>query len=640
MTASQGKKTLKVVLVGQPNVGKSCLLNALVGPCVTISNYPGTTVETTQAKREIGGTSFIFVDSPGTYSLSDRSEDERATKHALLSNDMDVAVIVLDACSLERGLYFALQVIESGVKTVIAMNFIEDAIEKGITIEYDRLGRLLGVPVVPFNPFTKRGLDDLIDEIRNASRLRSATIDVLYDDHIESVISMLIEEGLDISLPTRFVALRILEEDKDFLHLVNKTTMKRITDKISKDCLRITEDIARMRYGTASFLATQGTKIIHRETRKKEVIDSLRIDKWLLHRFGGPAFTLLFFSALFYTLLVVGGAIQCLLMTVSEDLIALIPVDGGFLTQMLIDGLTGVTAGVAMALPYVFLFYIILGLTEDIGLLPRFVVNVQRTLRFFHIPERGFISLMLGLGCTVPAVTSTRIIRERDQRVRLIFLYAFVPCSSRLGIILGVVAFYGGDRLVLPLFATLGIAALFWLLIMRILSKDKLDPILLELPTYRRPMISNIAHKSWLRMREFVVVVIPLLILGGVMYSLIDQLGGTAVLIGPFAFVTEGLLGLPAETIIPILFGFVQKDLTGAMLVSVLGGDVAAVMTPLQMFTFGVVTSIGIPCMIVLPAMSREIGWKNTFVIFVTTGLFSLVVASTAWRIALLFGFT
>ncbi len=640
MTASQGKKTLKVVLVGQPNVGKSCLLNALVGPCVTISNYPGTTVETTQAKREIGGTSFIFVDSPGTYSLSDRSEDERATKHALLSNDMDVAVIVLDACSLERGLYFALQVIESGVKTVIAMNFIEDAIEKGITIEYDRLGRLLGVPVVPFNPFTKRGLDNLIDEIRNASRLQSATIDVLYDDHIESVISMLIEEGLDISLPTRFVALRILEEDKDFLHLVNKTTMKRITDKISKDCLRITEDIARMRYGTASFLATQGTKIIHRETRKKEVIDSLRIDRWLLHRFGGPAFTLLFFSALFYTLLVVGGAIQCLLMTVSEDLIALIPVDGGFLTQMLIDGLTGVTAGVAMALPYVFLFYIILGLTEDIGLLPRFVVNVQRTLRFFHIPERGFISLMLGLGCTVPAVTSTRIIRERDQRVRLIFLYAFVPCSSRLGIILGVVAFYGGDRLVLPLFATLGIAALFWLLIMRILSKDKLDPILLELPTYRRPMISNIAHKSWLRMREFVVVVIPLLILGGVMYSLIDQLGGTAVLIGPFAFVTEGLLGLPAETIIPILFGFVQKDLTGAMLVSVLGGDVAAVMTPLQMFTFGVVTSIGIPCMIVLPAMSREIGWKNTFVIFVTTGLFSLVVASTAWRIALLFGFT
>jgi ferrous iron transport protein B len=327
-------------------------------------------------------------------------------------------------------------------------------------------------------------------------------------------------------------------------------------------------------------------------------------------------------------------------MTASEDLIALIPADGGFLTQVLIDGLTGVTAGIAMALPYVFLFYIILGLTEDIGLLPRFVVNVQRTLRFFHIPERGFISLMLGLGCTVPAVTSTRIMRECDQRVRLIFLYAFVPCSSRLGIILGVVAFYGGDRLVLPLFATLGMAALFWLLIMRMLSKDELDPILLELPAYRRPMISNVAHKSWLRMREFVVVVIPLLILGGVAYSLIVQLGVTAALIGPFAFVTEGLLGLPAETIIPILFGFVQKDLTGAMLVSVLGGDVAAVMTPLQLFTFGVVTSIGIPCMIVLPAMAREIGWKNTFVIFATTSLFSLAVASTVWRIALLFGFT
>ncbi|MCK4568242.1 MAG: 50S ribosome-binding GTPase, partial [Candidatus Thorarchaeota archaeon] len=181
MTLHISNDGLKVLLVGQPNVGKSCLLNAIVGPTVTISNYPGTTVETIQAEKVIQNVPFTFVDSPGIYTLNDSSEDERATKQALLSVDTDVAVIVLDACSLERGLYFALQILESGTKNVIAINFIEDALKKGIIINYETLSRLLCVPVVPFNPFTKRGVDELIDRIINVEKTESDVFSVVYD---------------------------------------------------------------------------------------------------------------------------------------------------------------------------------------------------------------------------------------------------------------------------------------------------------------------------------------------------------------------------------------------------------------------------------------------------------------------------
>jgi ferrous iron transport protein B len=630
---------LKVLLVGQPNVGKSCLLNALVGPVTTISNYPGTTVETTQAEKVIHDVAFSFIDSPGIYTLNDSSEDERATKEALLSSDTDVAVIVLDANSLERGLNFALQILESGTKCVVAINFIEDAQKKGIVVNNKILSRLLGVPVVPFNPFTGRGLDNLVQEIIEVSKTNQDVFDVLYTDYIEDALVTVITKELDTPYPERFVALRILEGDDDFVSIISEDILVEFRSNLEQNHQDLAEDIMQMRWGTASFLATQGTRVTPIDGKNGNVNRSLKIDELLLHRFWGPVLTLVFFAGLFYVLLILGGQVEEFIIVLSEEFIAQIPTDGSFLSQLLIDGLTGVSAGIAIALPYVFLFYIILGFTEDIGLLPRFVVNLQRALRFFKIPERGFICLMLGLGCTVPAASSTRIVNKHEQRVRLIFLFAFVPCSSRIGILFGIVAYYGGGELLRPLFGILGLAMLGMLVAMRSFFHDKLEPILLELPVYRRPMLSNVLHKSWLRMKAFAVVVIPLLIVGGVVYSFFAQIGLASAVIAPFAIITEGLLGLPRETIVPILFGFIQKDLTGAMLISSLGSDITTLMTPLQILTFGLVTTIGIPCIIVLPTMYREIGLKDTLIVFLSMIILSLVISSLAWRVLALFGF-
>ncbi|MEA1957765.1 MAG: FeoB small GTPase domain-containing protein, partial [Euryarchaeota archaeon] len=154
---------LRIILVGQPNVGKSCLLNALVGPEVIVSNYPGTTVEVTTAEKTVAGEEMVFLDSPGIYSISDRSEEEKVTEKALFEEEIDGAIIIADSVSLERSLYLAFQVLEAEIPVVIALNFVESAEKKGIRIAHKKLSEILGAPVIPLNPLKKWGIDELVN---------------------------------------------------------------------------------------------------------------------------------------------------------------------------------------------------------------------------------------------------------------------------------------------------------------------------------------------------------------------------------------------------------------------------------------------------------------------------------------------
>jgi len=156
-------QNLKILLIGQPNVGKSSLLNSLVGSKVIVSNYPGTTVEVTRAKKIIGGTKIEFDDTPGIYSISDRSEEEKVAERALFEDNIDGAIILADAVSLERSLYLVFQVLEAKIPVIIALNFVESAEKKGILIDYKKLAKLLSVPVIPINPLKKSGIKELID---------------------------------------------------------------------------------------------------------------------------------------------------------------------------------------------------------------------------------------------------------------------------------------------------------------------------------------------------------------------------------------------------------------------------------------------------------------------------------------------
>jgi ferrous iron transport protein B len=623
-------KNLKILLIGQPNVGKSSLLNALVGPRVTVSNYPGTTVEITKAKKNFNKTKIEFVDTPGIYSISDRSEEEKVTERALFEEEADGVIVIADATSLERSLYMALQILEAQIPTVLALNFVEDAEKKGIKIDYEKLKSVLHIPVVPLNPLTKKGIDKLVDSVAKIKKISKRAFTLEYDDHIESAIDKISSQMKETSMPSRFTAIRILEGDEDFFKfLKDKRIITEVRESLEEHP-KVAEDIAITRYGTASFVAEKVTRIIPLEKEKKLQEE---IDRVLLHRIWGPLTTGLFLLAIFGMLLYLGNLIQGVLTGLTESLLSsLTTAEHSIFTMVLVNSLTGIALGVSIALPYVFLFYLLLGLLEDIGFLSRFTVNTEIFLKKLGLPGKSFIPLALGLGCTAPATRATRVLSSEKVQIHTASLFAFVPCSSRIAIIMGIVGFYGGVKLAISVFATSFVAGLVWAFGIKKAIQIKSEPLLLELPPYRKPLIKNVFAKSWIRMKDFVYIVIPLLALGGIAYGILDISGLTYIVLEPLSPITTWL-GLPTVTIIPIIFGFLQKDLTGAMLLSVLGSETSSVLTLLQIYTFGVATTIGIPCMIALGMLIKEFGFKRAIVLTMTSIVYGFLFAGLAWRI-------
>ena len=616
-------------------MGKSSLLNALVGPKVVVSNYPGTTVEVTQAEKVFDNTRIKLVDTPGIYSISDRSEEEKVTEKALFEEQVDGVVIIADASSLERSLYLVLQILEAEIPAIIALNFVEEAEKKGIKIDSEKLGKLLNIPVVPINPLTKRGISDLVDSLFRIKE-EIEVFRVEYDDHVEKAISEISSQIKENSIPKRFIAIRVLEEDRDFYrYLKNKRIIEEVKEGLTEHP-RVAEDVSITRYGTASFIAEKVTQIVRIKAEKTSQIQE-KVDNIFLHKIWGPFITFLFLLTVFGILLYLGNLMQDFLMGLTESFSSSFGMEEhSIIVMVLVQGLTGVVAGVSIALPYVFLFYLFLGLLEDVGLLSRFVVNAERFLKKLGLPGKAFIPLALGLGCTVPAVRATRILASEKEQFRTASLFAFVPCSSRIAIIMGVVGFYGGVTLSFSVLATSLVAGLIWILVIQKVIHVKSEHLLLELPPYRKPLIKNVLAKSWIRMKDFVYIVIPLLALGGVTYGVLDILGLTEVLVKPFSPISAWL-GLPDVTIIPLIFGFLQKDLTGAMLLSVLGSEVSSALTTVQIYTFGVAATIGIPCIIAFGMLSKEFGFKRAILLVVTSIGYGILFAGLAWRAILFF---
>jgi len=630
-------QSIKVLLVGQPNVGKSSLLNAMVGPKVIVSNYPGTTVEIIKAKKIFEGTRIEFEDTPGIYSISDRSEEEKVTEKALFEEDIDGAIILADAVSLERSLYLVFQIIEAGVPVVVGLNFIESAEKKGIVIDYGKLSKLLGVPVVPINPLKRKGINELLRAFLKIKGTRVEPFTVKYDDDIENAI-----DGISCQvsgrLPKRFVSVRILEEDKDYYKYLKDI---KIIDKARENLEnhpKVAWDISITRYGTAAFIAEKITTLVKIDEASKNMED--KIDRLLLHRIWGPIITGLSFAGIFGVLLYFGGWIQEVLMGFAEEsIIPALNLGEGFIGVVVEAGLTGVMAGISIALPYVFLFYIIFTLIEDSGLLSRFVINMERFLRKLDLPGKAIIPLALGLGCTVPGARATRILSCDKERFYTTSLFTAIPCSSRIAIIMGIVGHFGGKLLAVYVLISLLVAlVIFGYLMKKVMKIEKREILheLPELPPYRMPSIRNILSKSWIRMKTFVYVVIPFLVFGAILYSGLDILGVTRAIVKPLSPLMWWL-GLPDVAIIPWLFSYLQKDLSLAMLFSVLGTRIAEVLSPVQIYTFGIATTVGIPCMIATGMIWKEFGARKAITLTVVSAVYGILFAGIASRVVSLF---
>ena len=621
----------KVLLVGQPNVGKSSMLNVLTGAHVDVSNYPGTTVEIGKARGTFNGIEYEFIDTPGIYNLYPSSLEEEVTERALLELDYDFVVVVIDATAVERGLVFLLSVMELGVPIIIAFNFWEEAREKGIVIDYEGLEEELGVPVVRVNPLKLSGVRELVSKLNSPRRPR---FKVKYDDHIEEAITVAGDcIPANSKLDRRGLAVRLIEGDPLVWELYGCMEAKRAREglvRIGHDPYR---DIEVTRSGMALELAKRYVKVVKRPKTPISKLDELFTEKPAVGALAG----FLVITGLVILTVYIGGAFVSLLSELIGGAVsdAICDLESrGLLGMMLAKTVAGLYGQYVSALSYVFAFYLALIMLEEAGLLARIMVWMYLASKKLGLQPKAFIPALLGLGCSVPAITSTRILPTRRQRVAITAMLAFIPCSSRATVVFGIAGRTAGALAALFIylqgFALALIAA--WL-VSRIIKAYE-DAVMIEdIPLIRRPNLHVVLEKAWARLREFVLVVTPLVALGAIVYATLAYYRLDTALIGPLKPIAA-LLDLPPPLLIPLVYGFVQKDLVISMVMAVLGTtDPGAILSVKQAMVFTMASVYQVPCVIAFATMIRELGIKRALIMLISLDAMGLLISLLYARI-------
>jgi len=511
-----------VALAGNPNAGKTTVFNALTGSHHHVGNYPGVTVERRSGYMTVGGTTAEILDLPGTYSLSARSEDERIAAEELSREDIDVIVDVLDASNLERNLYLATQLIEMRRPIVFALNMMDDAERTGQTIDVAKLQLLLGSPVVPMVGNRQVGVQELKDAIAGVAAERGSPhreININYGDDIEGEIQKLegeirLDEQLAESVVPRWLALGLLEGDPRAVKLASESHASRHIEaqrKASCDFLKghLGEDgatlLAERRYGFAHGLYSEAVKTTTgKRHTKTEKLDSVLTHRWL----GIPVF-LAIMASMYAVTFVLGKWPQSLIETAFESLQRWggqrLP--DGELANLLVNGIVPGVGAVVSFLPVILILMACISFLEDTGYMARAAFIMDRPMHLSGLHGKSFIPLLMGTGCNVPAIQTTRIIEAKNDRLITILVSPLISCAARLQIfVLLTSAFFA------PLQAVTVVVGLYFLSFLLAMVMGKVlwtffrgesAPFVMELPPYRMPVLKSTLIHMWEKGRSF-----------------------------------------------------------------------------------------------------------------------------------------
>ncbi|HDQ93584.1 MAG TPA: ferrous iron transporter B [Synergistetes bacterium] len=549
-------KPRKILLVGNPNVGKSALFSRLTGVHAVSSNYPGTTVGFTEGNLFVKGERFRLIDVPGAYTIDPTNEAEEVAQRILLEG-ADIVVITIDATSLERNLNLALQVLELGQPSVVALNMVDEARHEGVDIDVEALEKELGVPVIPTVAVTGQGISDLV------SRLDEAR-----------------------------VAERGAVKGKDRWARIGEIVRSVQTIGHRHHSLRDRIEDLSVHPGWGALL---GIFAILGSFMAVRILGEGMIDLIL-----DPIFENFFMPLLEWTGSLLGGEGTFLFRTLIG-----MTIDGEIDPELSFGLLTtGLYVPLVMVLPYVVAFYAVLSFLEDVGYLPRFAVLFDALMHRIGLHGFAIVPTLLGLGCNVPGIMATRILDSRRERfIAATLISVAIPCAGLQAMIIGALGDLGG-RYVLAVYGTLFLS---WAVLGRILHKllPGFSPeLVVEIPPYRLPSISGIGFKLWLRVKGFLIEAIPLVLVGVFIANLLS----TSAIMGSFsAFLSplfRGVLGLPPETAGPILLGFLRKDIAVGMLLP-MGLD------PGQMVVAVVTLAMTFPCIATFIVLWRELGLRD-----------------------------
>ncbi|MDP6419181.1 MAG: ferrous iron transport protein B [Candidatus Krumholzibacteria bacterium] len=519
MSSESTVRDLRVAIAGNPNSGKTSLFNHLTGGRQHVGNYPGVTVEKKWGRRRDAEGTLLFVDLPGTYSLTSLSEEERVARSYLINERPDLVVNVLDASSLERNLYLSVQLMELEMNLVLALNMIDEANALGAIIDRKSLEELTGAPVVETQGHRGRGVEDLLRQIRKNDFRSPELRQVNYGPVVEKEIETLLEDLAEIRelpLPARYVAIKLLEEDRQIGEGVREDhprpdwLMNRVREARDRILTSLRESaelvIADRRHGFAAGLARE---ILLRRPREDRITESERLDSVLTHRFLGLPIFLAMMFALFWLTFRLGdplmGLIESLFAWLASSIAGFWPSDQWpVLRSLLLEGIIGGVGGVLVFLPNIILLFLGISLLEDTGYMSRAAFLMDRLMHRFGLHGKSFIPMLIGFGCTVPAIMATRTLESRRDRLITMMILPFISCGARLPIFLLLIpAFFPRSWQAPVLWGLYILGILLGLLMALILRKTifggREAPFVMELPPYRRPGLRNISLHMWQR---------------------------------------------------------------------------------------------------------------------------------------------
>jgi ferrous iron transport protein B len=629
---------MRIALAGQPNCGKSTIFNSIAGYKAIASNFPGTTVKYTQTRTHVFGYTCDCIDLPGTYSLTAGDLTELEARRHLLSGEVDVIVNVVDASLLIRSLELTLQLLELEVPMVLCLNMMDEAQRKGIQIDVQKLANLLGIPSVPAIATTGKGLKELFTEMLNVYQEKKKGKTLRFSKDIEAIIGEFIpivhsEPSVSKSIPSRFLAVKLLENDEFFIKEIKSTDFLSRTKSFQEKLEQIhgvpsDEVISSERHALAMNLFERASTVIH--PPKKDI--RIAIDHWVMHKFLGYLILAGIFYGFFNLIFGVGGYIEGPLMEFFNYRAAQLGrvLGEGSLAFFLSRGiLQGIAGGIAIVLPYLVPFLIGLSVLEDIGYLPRVAFLMDVFMHRIGLHGKSIIPFILGYGCSVPAVMATRILEFPQHRFIVSILTTMIPCAARITIIFALVAFLVGPNAALALFAlNILVIAVFGKILSILFPYPEASlGLILEIPAYQLPPLRNTLKKSWYRIREFIVIAWPVLIVGSALLALMEY-GGVEKSGNWILSPLTHLLGLPDSVGATLLFGLMRKELSMIMLTQALGTtQVLTVMTKTQVLVFTVFVIFYVPCLATIAALWREIGKKGALLAVLFTLSVAIILA-------------
>ena len=553
---------IHVALAGNPNCGKTTLFNLITGANGYVGNWPGVTVEKKEAKL-LSDKNVTITDLPGIYSLSPYSPEEQCSRDYLMSGEPDVVVQVVDATNLERNLYLALQVIETGLPVVVALNMADLVEKNGDKIDTDKLSKKLGCPVMMISALKNKGIKELFEQVKKSAASKGQVPEHKFDSSIEDVLDH-IENNLPASVPAnkrRYYAVKLFERDADACKLINLTKEKaaRVEELVAQceqDCDDDAESIITgERYGVIAHIIDECLTKAPAKMSTSEKIDRVVTNRIL----GLPIFVVIMFCVYYIAVSTLGGTVTDftndqlfgtdgwyvlgqgrdaydeaveaagddadsvdpaqygpyvpgITTMVHDALVAGGTEDGGLVDSLVCDGIVGGIGAIMGFVPQMFLLFVMLSFLEDCGYMARVAFIMDRVFRRFGLSGKSFIPMLVTSGCGVPGVMATKTIENEKDRRMTVMTTTFIPCGAKLPIIALLMGSIIGDSSttaawISPLFYFLGVFAVISSGLM--LKKTKLfagrpTPFVMELPAYHFPAIRSWALHVWERCFAFI----------------------------------------------------------------------------------------------------------------------------------------